>query len=829
MFALGGCPGQRKPQLILPKQPDQYDLWAQGLQQEDAFYAELQRLQRLYADPPDLALAEPQAFDGEYTLKSRIEDKRAGLSLTDRKTGEQWTLWFLDNTGGDAPQLEDTKPPESDASKPATNSGSTVPSPTLKDDLTAQPPKPSDKPTIEVTRDEASAGGYTIELTLDGGAVAMSLVARWVQGRYLQCTRELTLSGLDQAQQALPSQTTWALEGAWLPYRLAPGLSGPYGVVPDTEADGAWHGRLYPVEAMVPAVAAYDRTHGFMLAVSDDHPRKLDRRYDLDYAIPKGLAPGALIRCTYTTYDGTRDDFGRPWLASSLPIRDSVVLEPLKLVCKSADPTLVEAESAEVIKHVADFVHAYHFVPKPPALPEPGAIVRASQLPELAAKLGQNATLADGITQAAGPCGAKLCLMDISVVSSEEGEKRKSSASPAPSPPLAGIGIDPTGLAGGKELSSEQVQQIRQLKQGGLAAMVETGLNQFQPRTGFAHIQPEWFVSERGMVLADIWKALHSKASIVWPETAQPNWRNPLALAWFTRKLTGDLARYPDVAGYCIQLPEPLISHGWSEPATPLTGSYDAQCAVFQLHLGEAIHAVRSDAWLVSDTMPTLGAPPWCGLLIPSEAKQVNAVLHSDFASRDWNPLPVPTQRLSTFLLNKVFGTQPYLNVEPDSLSSSPAIAGFARSVSRMVGTTNGTYLEQTDAPGFPTFATHQYELQAASGELRVVYSDPAKNAYTGGDERPAVCTKQIAILPGNWTGAQAVWVCFQGIGGSLRVDKYNYLSISWDGGGWTGKLPTGYWEIEHPSKGAQIEPGDAVLIQLKPISPMFTPGKPVG
>lgn len=211
-----------------------------------------------------------------------------------------------------------------------------------------------------------------------------------------------------------------------------------------------------------------------------------------------------------------------------------------------------------------------------------------------------------------------------------------------------------------------------------------------------------------------------------------------------------------------------------------------------------------------------------------------------DLLALNWrDSVSMPTQRLSTFLLNRIFGLQPYLTAESDFSNADFLDTTIAQTVMRTVGTPNGVLLDPaaaagiwsdpTAAPGFPTFATHQYELQAASGELRVVYSDPAKNAYTGGDERPAVCTKQIAILPGNWTGAQAVWVCFQGIGGSLRVDKYNYLSISWEGGGWTGKLPTGYWEIEHPSKGAKIEPGDAVLIQLKPISPMFTPGKPVG
>lgn len=786
LLALPGCPGS-KPQLILPQQPDQYDQWAQGLQQEGAFYAELQRLQRLYSDAPDLALAAPQAFDGEYMLKSRIEQQRAGLILTDRKTDEQWTLWFFDAAGKGAPK-------------------------------------------IETIRDEASAGGYSIELSLDGGAASVSIVARWVQGRYLQCTRELTLSGLDQAQQAEPAFTTWALDGAWLPYRMAPGLSGPYGVVPDREADGAWHSRVYPVEAMVPAVAAYDRTHGFMLAVSDDHPRKLDRRYDLGFAIPKGLAPGEQIRCTYTTYDGTRDTFDRPWLASGLSIRDSIVLEPLKLACKSADPTLVEAESAEVIQHVADFVHAYHFVPKPPKLPEPGGIVRVGQLPDLAAKLGQGATLADGIMQAAGPCGAKLCLMYSLAAANEEERTHKGAAGLEQLPLLAGIGIDTSGLTGGKGLKSEQIQLLQQLKQGGLPALVETNIQAIRfsknMDTDLLHLRPDWFVDIHGWVLADRLASLKAGNDCGWPLAVQPNWHNLQALAWVTRKITDDLARYPDVAGYLIKAPEPTLYdlHMAQELKSPLIGSYDAQNAVFQLHLGEVVRAVRNDAWLLSSAIPNLGAPSWCGVVLPSNSA------HADSFGLDGHPASISqTQRLSTFLLNRVFNTQPYLDNKFEYLDFDPEPFDFASLVLRTAGTPNGLLLQPTAAAGFPAFATHQIELQAASGELRVVYSDPEKNAYTGGAERPAECSKQIAILPGNWTGAQSVWVGFHGIGGSLRVDKYNYLSISWEGGGWTGKLPTGYWEIEHPSKGAKIEPGDAVLIMLKPIAPMITPGKPVG
>ncbi len=844
-LAVAGCPARRGARLVLPQQPDAYDLWAQGLAQEDAFYAELQRLQRLYTAEPDLALAAPNNYDGQYLLSSRIEAQRAGLVLTERTTQERWTLWFFDQTGTGAQLAEAAQPPASASAKPVGASAEAASRYAPDSGPSAVAAQHKDVPPLEVMRDEATAGGYVIELSFNGGEVTISVTARWLQGRYLQCTRELTLGGLDQAQQAAASQTAWTLDGAWLPYRLVPGLSGPYGVVPDTQADGAWHSKLYPVEAMVPAAAAYDRTHGFMLAVTDDHPRKLDRRYELGCAIPQGLNAGAQIRCAYTSYDGTTDQFDQPWLASGLPIRDSIALEPFALQAKSADPTLVEAESAEVIEHIADFVHAFHFVPQPPALPEPGAIVRAEQLPELAAKLGQDSTLEAGLNQAAGPIGARLCLMDPRATAAEPGAQQlaTSDAKVKPEPQLlSGMGIDDTGLSGGEELSLEQVQRIQQLKQSGLSVLAESSLRgiyyNHQPKPyNLPHLQPAWFVDESGKTLVDRLAALRARDRCGWPGTVQPNWRDPQALAWFTRKLTEDLARYPDLAGYAFKLPLPVFGSR-STPAMPLIGSYEAQNAVFQLHLGEAIRATRDDAWLLSDSMPNLGTPPWCGMLLLSETGEVIRQDYGTGVEAQWLGFPVATQRLAAFLLNRVFDVEPYLSPESESETNNPATTGLAPLVSRAVGTLHGMVLDssipagipvaQSAATGFPVFALQQAELANSCGELRVVHSVPEKNGYTGGMERPAECTQQVAVLPADWDGAHAVWVCFSGIGGTVRVDSYNYVSVSWEGGGWTGKLPTGYWEVAHPAKSAAIQPGDAALILFKPMAPLPSAGKPI-
>lgn len=813
-LGLSGCPARHRLQVVLPQQPDAYDQWAASLGQEDAFYAELQRVQRLYSAEPDLALAAAGNWDGLYILSSRIENRRAGLVLTERTTQEQWVLWFYDQAlAGDAAAARADA-----ADSQASDAGSAA---RMYAPDTAPAMASQNAARLEVLRDEATAAGYALELSLNGGESSINITARWLQGRYLQCTRELTLGGLDQAQQADAAQTAWQLDGPWLPYRMVPGLCGPYGVVPDAEADGAWHSQEYPVAAMIPAVAAFDRTQGFLLAVSDDHPRKLDRRYELAYAIPRDMNAGAQISCRYTAYDGTQDDFDRPWLASGLPIRDSIVLERFTLRSKSADPGLVEAESAEVIQHLGDFVHAFHFVPRPPALPEPGAIVRAEQLPELAQQLGQPAMPAAGLVQAAGPCGARLCLVQAKAPGAAAGS---SPAEPAPPANAAGkamtqLGIDDTGVRGGTELAPEQLERIQQLKQGGLAVLAQTDLRQFsysreKGAQTLPGAMPEWFIDASGAMLAPRPAGEPQEGPAGPPPAVQLNLRQPRAVAWLYRKLCDDLVRYPDVAGYALRLPAPAAGRreaGLAHP-TPLTGSGDAQGALFQLHLGEVIRASRGDAVIVGETLPNLGCPVWCGILLPGAVAQAGA------------SAPVPAHRLATYLLNSVFQAEPYLGS-----CWQPAPGELAPVVQRGAGTVHGMLLEPAGAAGFAPYALHQVELANSCGELRVVYSLPERNSYTGGPERPALCSKQITILPADWYGARAVWVCFSGIGGTMRVDKYNFVSISWENGGWTGKLPAGYWEIMHPGQGAAIQPGDAVLILFRPMAPLPSSGKPIG
>jgi hypothetical protein len=788
LLICAGCPAARKAELLLPKAPDAFDAFGAKLRDEDAFYAELKRLQGLYAGPADLALAAPAAMDGEYTLKSRIEVTRAGLTLVHRTSGEEWTLWFVQ--------------PEGQA-----------------------PPK------IETVRDEASAGGYMIELALGGGALSISVVACWVQGRYLQLTRELTLGGLDLQEQAGAGFTSWSLEGPWLPYRMAPGLSGPYGVVPDDEADGAWHQRAYPAEAMVPGLAAFDRARGFLLAVADDHPRKLDRRYELSYAIPFDHVRGEQLRLSYITYDPVHDLYGHPYLASGLPVRDSIVLEPFTLQTKSEDPTQVETETAEVITHLADFVHAYHFVPKPPAQPEPGAATALEDLVRGVAQEGAgpapgqagassgdqpSEAFSETLRVASGPWGAKLCIAVLA-------DQAVSTA--------GAVGVDGEGVSTSAGLDEQQLQQVAAARAGGLSVLAQCSIAAWPGDSVFAQVQPGWLaVTTRGTPYGkDAPDALHPL-----------DIRNPQVAAWIPRKLAGDLQRYPDIAGYVL---DPRSVCDVTEQAAaqgPFRVSYDAAAAALQLYSAEVLGQLDrlapaaeprkghrpeteqqeppAEVLLAQGSLPNLACPAHAGVLLLQPHTLTTKAGDTAAAAG----CVAPSSRLAAFVLSEVFGVQPHLAAGGSLAATALSAAGTCSGV--MLGGSLASYA------GFNAFAEHQPEFLAATSELRVIFSDPPASSYTGGGERPASCTKLIAVLPGNWDGAQAVWVLFLGVSGRLSVDVRNNLTIAWgDGQSWTAKLPVGYWVIMHPSKGTAVKAGDTALVRLKPIAPQDMPGSDLG
>lgn len=340
LVLLAGCPPKGAKQTPpTPPAPtpteDKFDRFGQVLGNEDAFYYELKRLQGLHTSPPSFSGISLGNASHQFSLSSRIEDERIGFVVADTQSGEEWVLWAWDRKG---------ESPEK----------------------------------MEIIKDTPTANGHAIELSFSQNSLALSLVARWDHGRFLVVSRELMLGGLDHDWRVPASSARWQVEGRWLPYRMVPGIAGPYGVVLDAEADGAWHERHYPETSMVPAVAAFDRYHGVLLCIVDEHPRKLDRTYSLSWKVADDYSYGPVIGIAHQQYDSISDVYNETYLVSGLPYRDRVVLALFKLDSQSMDTTLVEAETTEVIGELSAITRAYHLAADPPELADPGCIIDLS-------------------------------------------------------------------------------------------------------------------------------------------------------------------------------------------------------------------------------------------------------------------------------------------------------------------------------------------------------------------------------------------------------------------------------------------------------------------
>jgi len=733
VVVLIGCPWQRKPAVRLPKQPDEFTAFGNLMHDVDGFYAELKRLQSLYTLPPDPSAVTAGSNDTALTLLSRVEKNRAGLVLREQATRGEWVLWFY--TG------PDEKPPA-----------------------------------LKVLRDQATAGGYEIELSLGKDEASILLTASWVEGRYLRLSREVTLGGLDSEARAAAGETQWTLDGPWLPYRMLPSVNGPYGVVRDAEADGAWHGAAYPQELMAPAVAAYDRSRGMLIAVADDHPRKLDRSYSVQWRIANDGSAGALVRLAHSAYDPTQDRFADAPMASGLPLRDVIVIEPFAVTRHSVDNTLVEAETSEVIGHLADFVHAFHFRPSPPPPGEDGDWTSLNDWD--------------------GPKGASRDFVDrqsrLWDVKYAEDWFLTDSGNHVGAP----VGIAARDMSGGRGLSKRTLRFLEDTAQAGLPVFAGLDFLTVDYFNWYHATRPGRIASDasgrsfdktqgRGIPLIDV--------------------RDPVAAAWIVRKMAVDIAAFPQVAGYDLCNVTRFDVQGQQGPQGSCRVSYAAGAAAVCLRTAEAVREVRPDAMIAADGV-TLALPAFANAYLNGGTTWYTV----DLTLED---LPSLDYRQANEVLRQVFGVRPV------------CCFSTTRPACQVLGTTasvRGHWLAPslTRTPGFAPYAAHQPELRASGGELRVIYSYPESCGYTAGADRPAEYSKLIAVLPGDWQSAHTVWIAFVGIAAaSVEVDSRNNLTVRWQSGGgeargeWTERLPPGYWRILHPSPDA-VNSGDVVLIE---------------
>lgn len=709
------------------------------MRNQSGFYDELKRLQGLYTDPPNTAYAAPSNMDSRFVVSSTVAPGRVGLTLTDRENGEEWILWAW------------------------------------RDDS----PEPAG---ISVLRDEERTSGYVLEYNLALDVLSVTITARWVQGRYLQVSRELMLGGLDHELWAPDNMTSWHLDGPWLPYRMVPGAQGPYGVVPDSDAGGLWHAQDYPLSIMAPAVAAYDRRQGFLLAVVDDHPRKLDRDYQISWRIPTQNEPGQQLGLTYRVYDPTQDRYHQTYLVSGLPIRDSIVLEPFAIEGHSVDPTLAYRETAEVITRLGALCRAYHFVSRSPAQSEPGSTTSIAEWISDLSEIPEFMRVAPGLWDVRS---TETVLIDEALG-------------------VGGtVGLGALDLEGGTGLGVQALAVLEQIDTSILPVLAVEDYLAFYGGDAYHEAHPTWLaVDAEGGYFNK-----HADSA----ESHLLDIRNPQVAAWLPRKMASDIDYYKQVAGYsfsnvfAVDVQEQSPEQGLYFVSYPM-----AACAMY-LRTAEVVQEARPDVLLAADSGLRLCLPAFCNTYCNGEAS-----FNGNGGDGSSDSTIPHANRLSNMVCQQVFGVNPVVEFGEN----------LAAQVIATTSGVNGHNIQSTlqHYAGFDAYATHQRELRASGGELLIVHSNPTVAAYTTGGERPAECSELITLLPGDWGDAKAVWVAFHGIGGTVSVDAKNMLEITWNSGQWSRKLPVGYWVVEHPAPGA-VQAGDVVLVLRKPIGTAPTGG----
>ena len=333
----------------------QFAEYAAIMGRQVSFEDELKRLQALYSTQANPAEVAGGSAQQSYKLGTRLTDDGVAIVIRDNVSKAEQVLWVW------------------------------------QDDL-------GDQAVPQLVSQQEIAGGMSLEYQLDHD-IFLAISLRWVQDRYLEVKRTLTAGGLDMQFDCSPGMRGWTLDCASLPYRLLPAVNGPFGVVPEAQADQGWHGSSYPGEMMLPALCAYDQSGGVLLAIADEHPRKLDRRYECEWRLSGdgGAAEGnAQLRIDCNIYDNTSDTWIAPILFSGLPQRDSVVLEPFSLRATQIDDSFVAGTTQQVARRIADFTRAFQASYAGRAMEDPSSIMALDELSTDAARLEEMLRLKSG-------------------------------------------------------------------------------------------------------------------------------------------------------------------------------------------------------------------------------------------------------------------------------------------------------------------------------------------------------------------------------------------------------------------------------------------------
>jgi hypothetical protein len=265
--------------------------------------------------------------------------------------------------------------------------------------------------------------------------------------------------------------------------------------------------------------------------------------------------------------------------------------------------------------------------------------------------------------------------------------------------------------------------------------------------------------------------------------------------------LGAKLNRFPNLHGVTFT-PDCGPGQTLKPGQTAISGA--AACAELTLALVVQAGAAREDARALLDGGLNLCMPPLAD-------GYINSV---PCASGDGSDsLYSLNARFMNHVYSEVFQVEPFVDCGT-SLAEQVLVT-----TSGVKGHFIHTALEEF--AGFGPFALDQGELRRAGGDLLVLHSVPGQCSYSAAGDIPAEFSELVAVVPAEWEYTAAVWVAFIGTGGSVALDNYNNLSIGWGDPVqyWERKLPPGLWSVDHPAPD-DIQPGDAVVVLRKPISP---------
>jgi hypothetical protein len=591
--------GDDRVTVSLPKQEDEFLAFANCLTDSERFAKELQRLQLLFSEPPSLNAAPVGDNDARFSIDADCdESKRIRIRLADRYgAGRSWiiTCW------------EETESAQS----------------------------------VSSYRNLPQADGIRVELENSVGA-SVTIIARWVRGRYLHVSREVYFGSGDIHYDLPSGACRWRIHGKSLPFVIPTLPIEASSHVSSTREPEFTRTATYPSDFLIPALAAYDSSHGILIASGDRSVRDLSRCYDLAFRADSRLNSVDILELGYRTFVGVQDAYLTPRVTSSVPLRDSVIIEPFTLVNVGQGATSSHALTSSVVRRLGELSRTFWFHPKPPKQIPEGSCLALEQWHKSTLDLETTLRSVTGLWDAQ--------FNEVMLVDSKLGATG-----------YGGIGAMDIG---GKGIATESRNYLAHLNAKHLPSLQYSKWNSVD-RGGIHHKHVAgWVIHESNE-----------------RDELQLDLRNPQCSAWILRKHVHDLRNVPELTGYSF--PQVKLNTAPSTTGKPRVVSNAQASALLQLAIADFCYAERPDFLSNVVGMPCVAVPASAGAYSPPglESTEVQALLAAEiFGVNIWQ-LP-EAKSLAQFALQTTEHTRGHM-LEPN-LSKYAGFNAFAENLSQL-------------------------------------------------------------------------------------------------------------------------------------------------